>query len=184
MKFYMPVITIIVLIFSISNLSAAKVYTWTDEKGNLHISEEPPPENAKVKDVMDYEPKAEKEIGKSKQLEGSDARQEKGNVGPLVKRKRQDARDARESANKAVRDAQEAQTKANQAVKKANEYISTHNRNQYMRRVHKYEMRKVSDEAKAAQEQARVATEIARKAQKRAQAAEEEARRAAAQPAD
>jgi uncharacterized membrane protein len=178
MKFYIHVIAILVVALLVSNLNAAKVYTWTDEKGKLHISEEPPPKNTKVKDVIDYQPKAEKKIGES------DALQEEGNAGPLVERKRQEARDAREQAEKATREAQAAQTKANQAVEKANEYISTHNRNQYMRRAHKYEMRKVSDEAKTAQEQARVATEKAHKAEKRAQAAEEEARRAAALPAD
>ena len=178
MKFYMPAITIFCTIISFSHLNAAKIYTWTDAKGNLHMSEEPPPENAKIKDVVDYTPEA---------VEGNETREgssEQGQDSPWIERKQQEARDARKQAETAAREARAAQEKANQAVQKANEYISTHNRNQYMRRAYKYEMRKVADEAKAAQEQARVATEKALKADKRALAAEEEASQAAALPVD
>ena len=178
MRFFISIIAIFVIILLVSNLNAAKVYTWTDKKGNLHISEEPPPGNAKVKDVIDYKPKADKEA------EASGTPPEEGHDGPLIKRRQQEARSAREQAKEAAREAQAAQTKANQAVKKANEYINTHNRNQYMRRVHKYEMRKVAEDAKKAQEQARVATEKAHTAEKRAQAVEEQAQKAAVLPTD
>ena len=53
------------LFFVTAELSADKLYTWTDEKGNLHITEHPPPKNAKTKDVMTYQPQTEAQIQKN-----------------------------------------------------------------------------------------------------------------------
>lgn len=54
------------LFFVTPNLSADKLYTWTDENGNLHITEDPPPKNAKTNDVMTYRPQTEAQIQKIK----------------------------------------------------------------------------------------------------------------------
>ncbi len=35
-------ITLILLFFVTADISADKLYTWTDEKGTLHITEHPP----------------------------------------------------------------------------------------------------------------------------------------------
>jgi len=57
------------LFFVTAELSADKLYTWTDEKGNLHISETPPPKTARTKDVMTYKPQTEAQIQKIKEDE-------------------------------------------------------------------------------------------------------------------
>ena len=34
--------------------NANRLYTWQDKNGVIHISEEPPPENSRLIDIMDY----------------------------------------------------------------------------------------------------------------------------------
>ena len=54
---------IIVFFFATTGpLSADKVYTWTDKDGNLHITDQPPPEGANVRNVIKYKPQSEKEV--------------------------------------------------------------------------------------------------------------------------
>jgi hypothetical protein len=36
---------------------ADRLYTWTDDKGVTHISQQPPPKNAKLKFTTDYTPR-------------------------------------------------------------------------------------------------------------------------------
>ena len=64
MKYLLTWISLLLLFFVTADLSADKLYTWTDEKGNLHITEHPPPQNAKTKDVMSYQPQTEAQIQK------------------------------------------------------------------------------------------------------------------------
>jgi len=56
MKYLLTGISIVFLLFVTAQISADKLYTWTDEKGNLHITEQPPPVNARNMDVMTYKP--------------------------------------------------------------------------------------------------------------------------------
>jgi hypothetical protein len=64
MKYLSMGISLMLLFFANAELSADKLYTWTDEKGNLHITEHPPPKNAKTMDVMTYQPQTEAQIQK------------------------------------------------------------------------------------------------------------------------
>ena len=64
MKYLLTWISLLLLFFVTADLSADKLYTWTDEKGNLHITETPPPKNAKTKDVTTYQPQTEAQIQK------------------------------------------------------------------------------------------------------------------------
>ena len=66
MKYLILGISLMLLFFVTADLSADKLYTWTDEKGNLHITEHPPLKNAKTKDVMTYQPQTEAQIQKIK----------------------------------------------------------------------------------------------------------------------
>jgi hypothetical protein len=38
------------------NADADRLYTWTDSKGRTHITQDPPPDSAKVVDTIDYSP--------------------------------------------------------------------------------------------------------------------------------
>jgi len=65
MKYLLLGISLSLLFFVTAELSADKLYTWTDEKGNLHITEDPPPKNAKTIKVMTYQPQTEAQIQKN-----------------------------------------------------------------------------------------------------------------------
>jgi Domain of unknown function (DUF4124) len=91
MKYLFSGFFLVLLFFANTNLSADKLYTWTDGNGILHITENPPPKNAKTKDVMTYQPQTEAQIQKIKaadhrgEVQGEsarkkDARQETGNA--------------------------------------------------------------------------------------------------------
>ncbi len=73
MKHLLTGITLILLFLANAELSADKLYTWTDEKGNLHITEHPPPKAARTKDVMTYQPQTEAQIQK---IEADERREE------------------------------------------------------------------------------------------------------------
>jgi hypothetical protein len=64
-KYLLTGISPILLLFVTAELSADKLYTWTDEKGNVHISQDPPPKNAKTLKVMTYQPQTEAQIQKN-----------------------------------------------------------------------------------------------------------------------
>lgn len=69
MKFFLTGITLILLFLANAELSADRLYTWTDAKGNLHITEHPPPEASKTRDVMTYKPRTQAQIEKIEEAE-------------------------------------------------------------------------------------------------------------------
>jgi hypothetical protein len=161
--------TIIILFLATTvPLSADKVYTWTDKDGNVHITDQSPPEGASVRDVIKYKPPSEGEVLKNQR------QQQMRENAVDRKRKLEEAQNAERKAQKAAEEANITRGKADAAVKDANKYIDTHDRNQYMRRAHKYEMKKKAGEAEAAVDQANAAAEKARKAEEKAKRAEEE----------
>lgn len=148
-------------------LSADEVYTWTDKDGDLHITDEPPPQDATVRNVIKYKPQPEKEIQEIQR------QQQMRENAVDRKRKLEEAQNLDLEAQKAAEEAKTARDKADAAVKDAKEYIDTHDRNQYMRRAYKYEMKKKAGEANTAVDRANAAAEKARKAEEKAQRAEE-----------
>ena len=73
MKYLLMGIPLMMLFFVNAELSADRLYTWTDAKGNLHITEHPPPKAARTKDVMTYQPQTEAQI---KKIEADERREE------------------------------------------------------------------------------------------------------------
>jgi len=167
MKALLAGISVVLLFFTNSGVFADQVYTWTDKDGNMHITAEPPPKNAKVKEVLNYEPQPEVSVTEDEQHQDSGARAEPG------KQESAEVRQARARAEKARQEAEVARAKAEELTESAEKYIETHNRNQYMRRAYKYQMRKAAEDARVAQEQARIAEEKAVAAEKKAKYAEE-----------
>jgi len=161
---------LVLIILANSELSADQVYTWTDKDGNMHITAEPPPQNARVKDVIKYQPQPDETVPDAEQRPDSQAGAEPGEP------ESDEVRQARTRAEKARKEAEIASARAEEATKAAEKYIETHNRNEYMRRAYQYQMRKAAGDAKAAQEQARIAEEKAVEAEKKAKLAEENAR--------
>jgi hypothetical protein len=170
MKTILAGLSLLLLFFANAEVFADEVYTWTDKDGNMHITAEPPPKNARVKDVLTYEPQPVNAVPNTEQHRDSKAAAAPG------KPESDEVRQARTKAEKARKEAENASAKAEEVTKAAEKYIETHNQNEYMRRAHQYQMRKVADDAKAAQEQARIAEEKAIEAEKKVKLAEENAR--------
>jgi len=169
MKVFLAGISLVLLFFTNSEVFADQVYTWTDKDGNMHITAEPPPKNARVKEVLNYEPQPVTNLPDDQQRQGPGAQ-----TAP-EKQESVEVRQARARAEKARQEAEIARAKAEELTKNAEKYIETHNRNQYMRRAYKYQLRKAAEDAKAAQEQARIAEEKAIAAEKKAKFVEEQA---------
>ena len=172
MKYYLTGILIILSFVMAADLAADKVYTWTDENGKMHITQEPPPKKAKIKDTMDYQPQPAKA-----DLE-SERREEIGTEAELKKQKSDGARKARAEADKAKKEAVRARGIAEEATRMAKEYSESNNRNQYMQKTYEYQMEEAVEDAKAAEERARAAEEKAIDAEKKAKLAEEQVRQA------
>jgi hypothetical protein len=170
MKTVLTGLSLLLLCCLNSEVFADQVYTWTDKDGNMHITAEPPPKNAQVKDIIEYEPPPDKTVPDTEQRRHSEA--ETASSEP----ESDEVRQARKEAEKAREEAEIASAKAEELTKAAEKYIQTHSQNEYMRRAHQYQMRKAAEDAKAAQERARIAEEIAIEAEKKAKLAEENAR--------
>jgi hypothetical protein len=52
MKFLIIIACILSVGFLNSSLIAGEVYTWTDENGNLHVTDTPPPPKSKIKETL------------------------------------------------------------------------------------------------------------------------------------
>jgi hypothetical protein len=170
MRYLLIAFILILIVLANSQLSADQVYTWTDKDGNMHITAEPPPKNARVKDVIKYEPRPDETVTDIEKHTDSKA------VAAPDQPESEEVRQARTRAEKARKEAEIASARAEEATKAAEKYIETHNRNEYMRRAYQYQMRKAAGDAKAAQQQARIAEEKAVEAEKKAKLAEENAR--------
>ena len=85
MKYLTLLIILALVCLLTTDLNAKKVYPWTDEKGNVHITDEPPPEGAKVDHVDDEPAEPEKKARKT------DPRPEKQQNNEVRKKRLQEA---------------------------------------------------------------------------------------------
>jgi hypothetical protein len=169
MKYFLTGMWVILSFVVTAELAADKVYTWTDENGNLHITQEPPPKKAKLKETMDYQPQPAKA-----DLE-SERRKEIGAEAELRKQPSDEAQKARAEAEKARKEAEIARGVAEEVTRMAREYSESKNRNKVMQQTYEYQMQKAIEDANAAEERARIAEEKAIDAEKKAKLAEEQA---------
>jgi membrane protein involved in colicin uptake len=157
------------VVLSIMAVSAAhaqsKVYTWTDAKGRLNITDTPPPADAKIKDVVE-------ETGPTP----ADARQLQDQQQQRIETRQDEQR--RIEVEEALRRAREADDQARAAVQRAEEqtrealdYRKRFGNTPSRRQDFKYKIR--AEEEKAIQAQAE-----AQRAVERAKVLSEEARTA------
>ena len=92
-------ITLLCLLAAIGS-NAGKVYTWTDDRGVTHISDTPPPPNAKNRDIIEYVPKSEDEQAAIRQQQQS--ANEQNQREQIVAEARESRRKAEEARIKAV----------------------------------------------------------------------------------
>jgi hypothetical protein len=69
MKYLLMGISISLIFLANAALSADRLYTWTDEDGNLHITQTSPPKHAKLDNVMTYNPLPEGQVAEDQENE-------------------------------------------------------------------------------------------------------------------
>jgi hypothetical protein len=139
------------------------VYTWTDAKGKLHITDDPPPLGANLKDVVESPALSPAEIQQNqlqRQRRSEQRREEQR--GSTVDEALRRAREAEEEAQKAI---QRADEQTQQALDYRKRFGNTPSR----REQFKYKIREEEQKAEAARMEAQAAVD-------RAKAAAEEAR--------
>jgi hypothetical protein len=166
MKHLLSAAAVVLLLTILSPLNAqTTLYTWTDAKGRVHITDTPPPADAKIKDVVEQ---TEPTPAESRQLQDQQQRRVET---------RQDGQ-RRNEMEEALRRAREADDQARAAVQRAEEqtrealdYRKRFGNTPSRRQEFKYKIR--AEEEKAIQSQAE-----AQRAVERAQALSEAARTA------
>ncbi|MCU0585277.1 MAG: DUF4124 domain-containing protein [Desulfobacterales bacterium] len=149
--------------------SQTRIYTWTDPKGRIHLTDEPPPPEAVVREIIDTEPltpaaeAAELQLRKQRQ-QARREEQQRRETAELTRR----ARQADEQAREAVRRAEE---QIQQAIETRKRFGNTPSR----REQFKYKIRAEDEKAVRLQEEAQRAVQ-------EANALAEEARARAARP--
>ena len=168
-----PIVWVAVAILSIMATSGAyaqnKVYTWTDAKGKLYITDDPPPTDASVKDVVEDSSvtPAEANQRREQRLQRDEARRDE--------KHRSDLEDSIRRAREADEQAQEAIRRADEQTQQALEYRKRFGNTPSRREQFKYKIRAEEEKAEAARAEAQKAIDKAR-------AASEQARAAAGQP--
>jgi hypothetical protein len=74
---YLILFLVSLLCFAVSEPDAARLYLWTDDGGRMHITEEPPAKESRVRDIIEYESRTAPQSGGSSQAAESDDRDKK-----------------------------------------------------------------------------------------------------------
>lgn len=154
------------LVYNNAISAAEKVYTWIDEKGVTHITETPPPPDARLKDVLEYTPQTEEEIERvrDQQLQSQEKRAEAA----LIKA----AEDAQRFAQEAKQVASSAESEARAAEQRAAEFKRKVGNNIRRKQLNRSTILRLESEARKAREKASQASRNAAEAEKRAQEAQ------------
>ncbi|MDX1707616.1 MAG: DUF4124 domain-containing protein [Desulfobacterales bacterium] len=151
-----------------SSLPGGQVFTWTDENGNLHVTDTPPPPRAKVKDTLEYQEKTVEEIqALQNRRQRRDLEREQDAKGNRVDDAKKRAREADQAAQKATEDADQITQEVEAYVRRLG---STKEKRKQFRKKIQREIQRAED----AQERARQAVEDARQANEEARLVEEE----------
>ncbi len=168
MKFLIMTACILLVGFLNSSLIAGEVYTWTDENGNLHVTDTPPPPRSKIKDTLEYEEKSAAEI---QELQN----RKKKRAEEWDQEKRADSVEAaKRQARQADERAKEAVEQAEQITRDAETYIRRLSSTKEKRKQFRKKIQREAQRAQTAQDRARKATEDAAQAAEEARLAEEE----------
>ena len=168
MNFFRVVVLALLLAAATVPADAQKLYTWTDDNGVLHITDQPPPKNARIKDVLPYREKTPQELEQIQRqaeiaLQASEQEQ-----------KRRQARLAEIQARKARRQAQQAAAKAEQEYRQNLEYIRRLSNTRDKRKQFRKKIEKLKKQTEASLAAARAAekeaADAAAKARQQAEA--------------
>jgi hypothetical protein len=163
MKSMMLLAVLAIGLMTEANVQAqGRVYTWTDSRGKLHITDEPPPADASVTDVVEESavPPAEARQRQQQRLQRDEAR--------LDDKRRSDVEGLLRRAREADEQAQEAVQKADEQTQRALEYRKRFGNTPSRREQFKYKIRAEEEKAEAARAEAQRAIDAARTASEEA----------------
>ena len=150
-------------------LSAQTLFTWTDEAGVVHITENKPPEGIQIEEKLHYQKQPSK-----RPLEIEENRK-KGQTDLEKSEAIERAEIERRKANEAKQKAEEAFKKANQIKKETDEYIKKVKYKSRKTKSLRVKMKRRMEEANKAIAEAEQLKQLAIKAEKKAKDAESEA---------
>ncbi len=152
----------------VSNLFAGQVYTWTDDKGNLHVTDTPPPSKSKIKDTLEYQEKSAAEIQElqNKKDRRNQERVQEASVNRVA--------EAKKRAREADMAAQEAAELADQITQEVEVYVRRLGSTKEKRKQFRKRIQREIQRAETAQARAKQAVEDARRANEEARRIEEE----------
>lgn len=168
MKFLPIIICILLVGVFNSGLIAGQVYTWTDENGNLHVTDTPPPPKSKVKDTLEYQEKTAADIQELQNIK------ERRDQDRLQETKTNRVAEAKKRAREADKAAQTAAEQADQITQEVEVYIRRLGSTREKRKQFRKKIQREIQRAEAAQMRARQAAEDAKQAAEDARLAEEE----------
>ena len=170
---YKILVGLLLTLLTALSLNAQKLYTWTDENGVVHLTDQPPPEKDRAEDVevTKYDEKTPQELEeiqhKKENLRRQFDREER------IEKARQAEIQAREAEEKAQAAAQQAQEK----YEYNNEYIRRLTSTRNKRKKFRKRVDRIQTETEASQAEAKTAVEQAEKAAQKARTAFEEAQK-------
>jgi hypothetical protein len=152
-------------------IDAQQIYTWTDENGVTHISDQAPPNKAKIEDIIKYREKTPRELAEIEREK--EALREKNE-----RREKIDAAERAEAAaEEADKQAREAMEKAREETEINQEYVRKLSTRRWKRRKFRKRIERIKIETEATQAEAEAAVRQAEAAAKNAREAAEEARK-------
>ena len=158
-----------VALATVQDLSAKTIYTWIDQHGVVHLTENPPPENGRLKSAIEYSPQSERLSSDTPTQQTTQI--ETGAIDAAVKK----AEQLRQIAESAKREAAEAQAESAAADRRLYEVKTRIARNRQLLRRNKALVERLEAESISAKTQAIAATQKADQAEKNADQAEDQA---------
>jgi len=166
MKYLIATCMVIISLGIVSPSGAQKLYTWTDENGVLHITDQPPPKKARVEDVMTYKERTPEE------LEAIQRRKEQLRRQLDQDLQREKAREAQLNAQEAAEEAQEAKEQADKEYEENKAYIDRLSNRKWKRKQFRQKIDRLKKETEESYAEAESAAQRAEEARKKAEEAE------------
>ena len=167
MKYFIAAAILIFCIFAASMTGAQTLYTWTDENGNLHITEKPPPKTAKIEEKVNYKERSpEEEAARQRRSEAFRQRLEQD-------KQRVENRVARSKASDAEKDAQKMKEQALEESEKNKAYVDKLSNRQWKRKKFRKRIERLKRESKESLAEAEAAVKQAEEAKANAEAEQE-----------
>ena len=162
MKFFVATAVILFSLFTASLLGAQKLYTWTDQNGVLHITDHPPPQKARIEEVMTYkEPTPE-------ELNAIQRRKNKLRRELDQEEQQQKAQEARLKAQEAEEEAQKSLEQAEEEYEQNKAYIDRLSNRKWKRKQFRKKINRLKKETEESFAEAKEAAEQAEAAKKKA----------------